>query len=77
MPNILSSKKSLKKEQVRRLVRIAEKKRLKRTVKEGDINKIYKVLDSQVSRGIIKKNKCNRLKSRFAINLNQQQQTGA
>ncbi|GCE63447.1 30S ribosomal protein S20 [Candidatus Mycoplasma haematohominis] len=74
MPNILSSKKSLKKERARRLVRIAEKKKLKRIVREGDISKIYKILDSQVSRGIIKKNKCNRLKSRFAINLQQQKE---
>lgn len=69
MPNILSSKKSLKKERERRLVRIAAKKKLKRVIKEGDIKLIYKTLDSQVSKGIIKKNKCNRLKSRYAVAL--------
>lgn len=69
MPNILSSKKSLKKERERRLVRIAAKKKLKRIIKEGNINLIYKTLDSQVSRGIIKKNKCNRLKSKYALSL--------
>lgn len=66
MPNILSSKKSLKKERARRLVRMAAKKKLKRVVKEGSISEIYKILDSQASKGIIKKNKCNRLKSRYA-----------
>lgn len=75
MPNILSNEKSLKKDQARRLVRIAGKKKLKRVVKEGleskSISEIYKVLDSQVSKGLIKKNKCRRLKSRYAVRINE------
>lgn len=74
MPNILSNAKSLKKDRARRLVRIACKKRLKRVVVQSlekkDISEVYKTLDSQLAKGIIKKNKCNRLKSRYAIKLN-------
>ncbi|OAL10103.1 30S ribosomal protein S20 [Candidatus Mycoplasma haematobovis] len=74
MPNILSNTKSLKKDKARRLVRISCKKKLKRVVVQSlekkDISEVYKTLDSQLAKGIIKKNKCNRLKSRYAIKLN-------
>ncbi|AEW45399.1 30S ribosomal protein S20 [Mycoplasma haemocanis str. Illinois] len=74
MPNILSNAKSLKKDKARRLVRIAAKKNLKRVIDKSleskDISLVYKTLDSQLSRGIIKKNKCNRLKARYASRIN-------
>lgn len=74
MPNILANKKSLKKDKKRNLFKFSYKKKLKQTIKtsltEKNISPIYKSLDSQLSKGLIKKNRCNKLKSRYMCALN-------
>ncbi len=72
MANIKSNEKNYKRDAKRKTQRHSQKSNLKTQVKktrtnkkEEDLNVSYKKIDSAVSKGIIKKNKANRMKSRL------------
>ena len=73
MANIKSNTKTIRKTAKRqkrnRAAKTTYKKNIKRARTSGnavDLNKSYKSIDSALSKGIITKNKANRLKSRTA-----------
>lgn len=83
MPNIKSAKKELRKNIIRRLRNKKIKRNLKKTIKQSkkaisvkDKNaqdftyQALKALDKAAQKGIIKKNTCNRKKSRLQKKLN-------
>ena len=87
MPNIESAKKALRQSQKRRKDNLRRKRLIKNTLKDynkfvvsGDIDSakqqlvsVYKILDKAAKRGLIKKNKAGRLKSRLTLKLNRYQ----
>ena len=84
MPNITSAKKALRKSESRRFKNLAEKKNMKKTIKQFEgfvaasnfdeatkqLQLVFKTLDKAAKGGLIKKNKSSRLKSRFSLRLN-------
>ncbi|MGL5246254.1 MAG: 30S ribosomal protein S20 [Mycoplasmoidaceae bacterium] len=73
MANIKSNEKNYKRDAKRKNQRHSQKSdmktQIKKTVKskdQNDLNKSYKKIDSSVSKGLISKNKSNRIKSRLA-----------
>lgn len=86
MPNIKSAKKALRQSQKRRKNNLGKKRLIKNALKDynklvvgGDTDSakqqlasIYKILDKAAKRGLIKKNKAGRLKSRLTLRLNKQ-----
>lgn len=84
MPNTESAKKALRQSEHRRVRNISTKRLVKKTVKQyrqllsrgqfddakAKLPLVYKSLDKAVKKGVIKKNKSNRLKSRLTNQLN-------
>ncbi len=77
MANIKSNEKRHTQDQKKRVQNHSEKSKLKtlikkalNTKKQEDLNEAYSCIDSALSKGIIKKNKANRLKSRLTIAFN-------
>lgn len=73
MPIIKSAKKALRQSHRRRERNQVWKKKLKESVKKAEIEKsasvlsaAYKIIDKSVKKGLIKKNKASRMKSRLA-----------
>ncbi|MGL4616826.1 MAG: 30S ribosomal protein S20 [Mycoplasmoidaceae bacterium] len=73
MANIKSNEKNYKRDAKRKTQRHSQKSdmktQIKKTVKTKDkseLNQSYKKIDSAVSKGLISKNKSNRMKSRLA-----------
>ena len=77
MANIKSNEKRHIQDQKKRVQNHSEKSKLKtlikkalNTKKQEDLNEAYSCIDSALSKGVIKKNKANRLKSRLTIAFN-------
>ncbi len=77
MANIKSNLKSIKKNKKRqnrnKIVKTTYKNNIKKTRKTGkqeDLSSTYKSIDKALSKGVITKNKANRLKSRTAKHTN-------
>ena len=83
MPKIKSAKKAFRQTARRRVRNLDRQKKMKETLREfkklvaagkteearSFLPKVYKVLDKVAKTGFIKKNKANRLKSRFSRKL--------
>ena len=71
--NIKSIRKTAKRQKRNRSVKTIYKNNIKRTRNSKnyiDLNKSYKSIDSALAKGVITKNKANRLKSRIARAIN-------
>ena len=71
--NIKSIRKTTKRQKRNRSVKTIYKNNIKRTRNSKnyiDLNKSYKSIDSALAKGVITKNKANRLKSRIARAIN-------
>ncbi len=73
MANIKSNEKSHRQDEKARLLNHSFESRMKTLIKkavtskkEEDINEAYSCIDSALAKGVIKKNKANRLKSRLS-----------
>ena len=83
MPNTTSAKKALRQSESRRIRNFSVKRGVKKTIKEyvgllesgqleeagTKLSTVYKALDKAARRGVIKKNKASRLKSRLSSRL--------
>ncbi len=83
MPNTSSAKKALRQSEARRIKNLTVKRYTKKVTKhynrltsEGNTSEasdhlptVYKALDKAAKKGVIKKNKASRLKSRMAVKL--------
>lgn len=77
MANIKSNEKSHKQDQKARLLNHSFESKMKTLIKKAvsskkteDVNEAYSCIDSAITKGIIKKNKADRLKSRLAKKVN-------
>ncbi len=77
MANIKSNDKSHNQDEKARVLNHAQKSKMKTLIKKAietkkveDLNNAYSCIDSSLSKGIITKNKADRLKSRLTIQFN-------
>ena len=78
MPNIKSAKKRMKQNEVRKIQNKAQMsgmrtavKKAKTDVKEENVTNAIKLLDKAVNKGLIKKNRASRNKSKLMKSLNE------